>query len=295
MSRQGVDSALIRSAYLDACELELIAPKPGNVSVYSEGHGMTVEDFRSSARVSAGPLADPECRLGEKVFRAVDATWDSVGCNTNLGIVLLCAPLAQAAGIDSEYDLRGRLRQVLNSTTVEDAVGVYRAIRRAQPAGIGASDEQDVAAEPSVTLVEAMRIAAGRDRIAHQYISTFSDVFEFAKNRYHTAAGQWGDRKWAAVSVFTGLLRQFPDSHIERKHGNRFTRMVNSRIALLDEELSDSSHPELLLARLQEVDAEFKNAGINPGTTADLTVATVFAVNLETLLNGIPTTGGFSG
>ena len=35
--------------YQQACEVELQAFKPGNVSVYADGHDMTVADFRISA------------------------------------------------------------------------------------------------------------------------------------------------------------------------------------------------------------------------------------------------------
>lgn len=54
--------------YKNACEVELQAFKPGNVSIYSEGHDMTVADFRLSADVSALPLCEPNYSLGEKIF-----------------------------------------------------------------------------------------------------------------------------------------------------------------------------------------------------------------------------------
>ena len=81
----------LQRAYLEACEAELQAFKPGNVSVHAEGHGMTVNDFRLSARASAPHLSDPTLGLGEKIYHAVAATKAAVGCNTNLGIVLLAA------------------------------------------------------------------------------------------------------------------------------------------------------------------------------------------------------------
>jgi len=279
------DQNSLISAYIDACECELKAFKPGNVSDYSEGHGMTCEDFRISASISAAPLVDTSLTLGEKIYRAIEATWSAVGCNTNLGIVLLCAPLIQAMQIENNAGLRSRLSQVLSTTTIQDADWVYKSIRLAKPAGIGESSAEDISKPPKVSLLEAMRIAADRDRVAYQYISDYTDVFEFAKNRYHVAVGQWDDRIWAAVSVYIGLLRRFPDSHIERKYGSQFTRMVTTRMAFLEKELSKTSNPELIIDCLHEVDSEFKNAGINPGTTADLTVATVLAVNLETLLS----------
>jgi triphosphoribosyl-dephospho-CoA synthase len=150
---------------------------------------------------------------------------------------------------------------------------------------MGASDDEDVNSRPTVTLIDTMRIAAGRDRIAYQYISVYRDVFETAKNRYYTALRQWGDETWATLATFVGLLREFPDSHIERKYGKRFTGMVTQRMAFLDERLSVSDNPKLLMDHLREIDEEFKSVGVNPGTTADLTAATLLAVRLEELLD----------
>ncbi len=276
----------LEKAYICACECELTAFKPGNVSIYSEGHGMTVDDFRRSARVSAPFLVDFNLSLGEKIFYAIQATQAEVGCNTNLGIVLLCAPLLQSSqGLVGNGTLQNRLQQVLNTTTQDDAAWVYRAIRLAKPAGLGESTDQDVTQTPQVNLTEAMRIAGDRDRIAYQYVSNYEDIFDFALTKYHNALDKWGDENWSAVAVFFGLLLKYPDSHVERKYGNQFTGMVTTRIALLDEELSKTDRPERLIRHLKDVDDEFKSAGINPGTTADLTVACLLAVRLELLLD----------
>ena len=52
-------------------------------------------------------------------------------------------------------------RAVLAATTIDDAREVYHAIRQASPAAWGRLPEQDVAGEPTVTLRQAMRLAAG--------------------------------------------------------------------------------------------------------------------------------------
>jgi triphosphoribosyl-dephospho-CoA synthase len=274
----------VRAAYLKACEVELRAFKPGNVSIHSEGHDMTVEDFRRSAEVSAPFLCDETLSLGEKIFYAVEATRKAVGCNTNLGIVLLAAPLIRAFETRSgNSPLREALRKVLDSTTLADADWVYRAIRLAQPGGLGDAPEQDVREAPNVTLQEAMGLARDRDRIARQYTDYFADIFDLAIPGYHNALSHWGNEEWAAVAVFAGLLKSFPDSHIERKFGTRYSRMVADRMAEIEGALSGSNAPQKVLRLLEEVDAEFKSCGINPGTTADLTVACLLAAELEAL------------
>jgi hypothetical protein len=86
----------IAAAFLEACLEELAAPKPGNVHVHAPGHRMTVEDFVRSAEVSAPLLCRAGAPLGRRILDAATATREAVGQNTNLGMLLLCAPLAMA-------------------------------------------------------------------------------------------------------------------------------------------------------------------------------------------------------
>ncbi len=269
-------------AYRFACDVDVQAFKPGNVSVYSEGHGMTVADFRLSAHVSSKPLTSSQYSLGEKIYYAVKETRNAVGCNTNLGIILLCAPILHAVIKNTaRKPLRQALAEVLMTTTVTDAEWVFKAIALASPGGLGVVDDQDVHAPPRVTLSQAMAMAADRDRIALQYENNYKDIFNFSIIRYNRNIVQWRDHNWAAVAVYAAFLCQFPDSHIERKYGTRYTRMVSARMAVLDRELSKTKRPEQLEDMLYEIDSEFKSLGVNPGTTADLTVATVLVAYLE--------------
>jgi triphosphoribosyl-dephospho-CoA synthase len=57
----------LSAAYQYACEVELQAFKPGNVSVYADGHDMTVEDFRVSAEQSATSISNIDYSLGERI------------------------------------------------------------------------------------------------------------------------------------------------------------------------------------------------------------------------------------
>ncbi|MDD2768142.1 MAG: triphosphoribosyl-dephospho-CoA synthase [Methylococcus sp.] len=282
-----IPPAELEAAYLWACETELQAYKPGNVSVHSEGHGMTVEHFRSSAIASAAELCRPEPGLGERIYRAINATWNAVECNTNLGIVLLAAPLIAAAQSKRTGEtLRNTLKRILRDSSIEDADWVYRAICRAQPGGLGTAEKHDVRTPPRITLRAAMRTAADRDRVAYQYSCDYTDVFDFIIPRYHTALSQWDNEGWAAVAAFSGMLARIPDSHIERKFGPRYSPWVSEKMALIEKTLSYTARPESVLGLLRDVDVDFKTRGINPGTTADLTVASLLAVRLEAILPG---------
>ncbi|NOT10232.1 MAG: triphosphoribosyl-dephospho-CoA synthase [Methylococcaceae bacterium] len=283
-------SADLENLYQQACEVELQAFKPGNVSVYSDGHDMTVADFRISAKVSAAPICNPDYCLGEKIFYAVQATRQAVSCNTNLGIILLCAPLIQAASSKAiGMSLKCALAEVLANTTVDDANWVFKAILLASPGGLGSSDQEDVKNIASVTLRESMRIASLRDRIALQYVSNYQDIFDFSVNVYYNCASRWGDRNWAAVAVYVKLLCQFPDSHIERKYGNQYSELVVDRMTMLNEELSKTDSPERIKPMLYSIDQELKSKGVNPGTTADMTVVTVLTALLEEQLGKLKT------
>ena len=268
--------------YKEACICDVQAFKPGNVSVYNEGHDMTVDDFILSAEVSAAAIANTAYSLGEKIYYAVKATREAVGCNTNLGIILLCAPLCQAAYQQKDdQSLRESLAVVLKNTTIADADWAFKAITLAAPGGLGESSEQDVSEHAVVTLVQAMEIASEKDRIAKQYTTIYKDIFEFSVLRYNDAFVKFDDQAWAASAVFTGLLSKFPDSHIERKYGDKYSGWVRKQIFTVDDALLNTNTPEQLVPMLHEVDRLFKEKGINPGTTADLTVATVLVILME--------------
>ncbi len=270
------------NAYKQACMCDVQAFKPGNVSVFNEGHEMTVDDFILSAEVSAVAITNKRFSLGEKIYYAVKATREAVGCNTNLGIILLCAPLVQAAYQQQKgLALRNVLQQVLENTSIKDAEWVFKAISLAAPGGLGSSKKQDVSDAPFVSLTEAMEIASDRDRIAMQYTTNYKDIFDFAILRYNTAFVKFENQAWAAVSVFTGLLSKYPDSHIERKYGDKYSGWVLKQIITVDDALLNTQDPEQLVPMLHEVDRMFKAKSINPGTTADLTVATVFIILME--------------
>ena len=157
-----------------ACVLEAAARKPGNVHPGAAFADVCHADFVRSAEAAAPILAEAgRLGVGRAVLQSVEATIAAVGCNTNLGIILLIAPLA---AVPREKPLTEGIGPVLAGTTVEDSRQVYRAIRLARPGGLGRAEREDVAEEPTLPLVEVMRLAAGRDRIAAQYANDFADV-----------------------------------------------------------------------------------------------------------------------
>ncbi len=142
-----IAAAEIAAAFRAACREEIEAPKPGNVHIFAGGHNMEAAHFLMSADVSAGPIA-AGASVGARILAAVEASFAAVGMNTNLGIILLCAPLAAAA--ERRGDLRRALADVLVGLDREDAAHVFRAIALASPGGL---------AMPRVTTCENRRMS----------------------------------------------------------------------------------------------------------------------------------------
>jgi triphosphoribosyl-dephospho-CoA synthase len=273
----------VAAAFTASCRDELEAPKPGNVHLFSPAGRKTPQDFLRSAEAAAAPLAAPGARVGRRIFAAIEATRAAVGRNTNLGIILLCAPLAAAAE-QKPPELRDAVARVLRGLDVCDAELAFRAIVAAAPGGLGRAERHDVFEPAGVTLRQAMAEAADRDRIARQYVSDFDDVFTFGARVLEAGLARGSERKWATLAVFLGYLSAFCDSHIVREHGAQTAEEVRRAAAQLQQRLDSARDPAEILPELLAYDRSLKDRAINPGTSADLTVATLFANRLQNIL-----------
>jgi triphosphoribosyl-dephospho-CoA synthase len=271
----------VAGAFRDACLAEIEALKPGNVHRFGDGHDMTVADFVASADAAAPLIARKGIGVGERIRLAAAASRLAAGQNTNLGIILLAAPLAAAALERGQASLADKLRRILDGLDVEDAREAYSAIRETKPGGLGNAPEHDVAGEPRVTLLEAMRAAEGRDRIAWNYAHGFADIFELGRKWLIQGNERWGDGTWAVTRVYLGFLTHLPDTLIERKFGPASAALVREEAAPIEASFTASQAPDTMMAPLMAFDRALKERGLNPGTSADLTVATLFAWGLE--------------
>jgi triphosphoribosyl-dephospho-CoA synthase len=264
-----------------ACLLEVSAPKPGNVSPGRHFHDTRYEDFLASA-VAIGPAlaAAGDRPLGATILEAVDATAHWTRSNTNLGIILLLAPLARAA-LRAGGSLRDGVREVLSATTVADAAEVYAAIRRARPGGLGAAAAEDVAAAPSVALRDAMALAAERDSVAREYATGFDITFGIGAPALRAARSSGLDWSDTVVETYLRLLATVPDTHIARKLGPAVAKAVSLRAREVEQ--AGGVRTEDGRRALAAFDAELRGPtnSHNPGTTADLTCAALFVVILE--------------
>jgi len=258
---------------------EVSAFKPGNVSLYSGGHGMHARDFLRSAEVATPALCRLDLGLGERVYHAVDATMDAVGCNTNLGMVLLFAPLvaAAAAPVRGLRGLRVALAGVLAGFTAADARAVFAAIVRANPGGLGGSDRYDLRRAPGQSLAAAMHHARHRDLVALQYASVYADVFSLGIPCLCRYRRRWGSLPWAVVACYSAHLAAKADSHVARKHGETTAQKLRAKATAVWQELNGCESPLEGLFLLSRLDRELKKEGINPGSCADLAAADLLA------------------
>jgi triphosphoribosyl-dephospho-CoA synthase len=209
-----------------------------------------------------------------------------VGHNTNLGIILLCAPLAAASLAPTSGDLRERLAKVLARLSVADARETYAAIRRAKPGGLGQAPEHDVGGDPEITLLEAMQAAEGRDRIAWNYTHDFADIFDLGLPRLKHAMAESNSRPVATTSVYLGFLASIPDTLIARKFGMAQAIEVQQEAKAVVARFDNRAEDDVRNRDLMAFDRSLKARGLNPGTSADLTVATLFAASLQALEMG---------
>jgi triphosphoribosyl-dephospho-CoA synthase len=276
-----LNSAQLADAFHWACMAELQALKPGNVHVFADGHGMSIDDFIKSADASAAVIAEAGVSVGERIFNAVQATQAAVGLNTNLGLILLCAPLIHAAlHTDAALTLQQRLDITLAQLSIDDAQLAAAAIVLAKPAGLGAAEAHDVNHLADVSLLEMMAAAQSRDRIAWQYANAYQDILQMGVERYNAALAKWQNVAWATTALHLAFLTHQPDSHIVRKYGeSRATEIMHEAIAV-EVEYWATDNPKLMQKQLLAWDTSLKIRNINPGTSADLTVACLLATRL---------------
>ncbi len=258
-----------------ACGMEVLSPKPGNVSPDFEFSNAFVSDFLKSADAIAPEMALAQTRaLGDTILRSVEATRTVVNHNTNLGIILLIAPLA---AVPPELSLFEGIGRVLRSTTIDDSRRTYQAIRLAQPAGLGEVDDQDLQNEPTQNLLDCMRLAAGHDMIAAQYANDFHQVLNdglcWLREAGSVSESQRIQIAWLAIRI----LAEYGDSLIARKCGQEMSQCVREKArGVLHSGWPGQVGSDILYA---EFDAYLREDGNqrNPGTTADLIAAILFA------------------
>lgn len=265
-----------------ACTWEARARKAGNVNPVHSFRDLTVDEFYRSA-VAIAPVIDaaPQRSVGATVLLAIQATREVVASNTNLGIVLLLAPLAV---VPRRFPLRAGINAVLDALTIDDAKQVFAAIRLANPGGMGVRSEHDIRSEPTLPLREVMGLAHDHDLIARQYVNGFCEVLEEGVPALQIGMERVRYLEDAIIFCQLTLLGRHPDSLIERKRGYHEAKEASRRAqAVLDAGWPQSPLGRRAFAELDAWMRAIRNTR-NPGTTADLVTASLFAALREGII-----------
>ena len=279
-------------------------PKPGNVHRLRDSIETRYEHFLAGSVATTPALRDLASRahyasdggdwsslgLGEAILQAVKEmlTWQRGG-NVHLGIVLLHAPLAAAAGASYHEDgvsstmMRESLNEVIAAATPRDTVDIYRAIDLAMTRRtLGEVGDLDVSDESSLEIIEedgltptqVFELCEDRDTICSEWVHGFTVTFEEGHRYLSHRLGEGEPVNSAIVETFLYLLSRHPDSLITRKSGVEKAKEVSGMAAQV---LRRRGEPGFM-DEVRRMDEELwsGDGNLNPGTTADLTAASIF-------------------
>lgn len=261
---------------------------------------------RRGLAASKGRVPLSRIRIGEAIKDAVDETtrWQKGG-NTHLGTILLFVPLAAAAGLCgsigaiSPLSLRHNVGKVVGATTNEDAANTFETIAKTTPQTLGRLSDNtapDLKARrrsvQRITLLDAMRHSSRWDGVASEWATSFEKVFAVGYPELLEVFGETRDVNVATVHTFLFLLSRFSDTFMARKIGLRRTPYIEEAVKIGVEETSwvaESAKEALRLGGLTTreggalilgLDGRLRGSGLNPGTTADLTGASLMVALL---------------
>jgi triphosphoribosyl-dephospho-CoA synthase len=264
-----------------ACLYEATAPKAGNVHPAASFDDAKYSDFVASA-VLIGPILDRTSAIGvgATVLESVRATHAAVGTNTNLGTLLLLAPMA---AVPRQQSIAEGIQQVLDGLDAQDTRFVYESIRVSRAGGLGQVENADVFVDSpaELKLVDAMGMAEDRDRVARQYTHGFADVTDgTAKSIADGLVAGWRLSQ-AIVFAHVRQIAQHGDSLIGRKCGPDVSAEARQRAHQVCQ--AGSPGDVAYEAALTELDAWLRSDRNrrNPGTTADLIAAGLFVLLRE--------------
>ena len=268
-------------------------PKPGNVHRTRDYDDMVFEDFIISGIVIGDTIREATSdvdvenpQLGRYILEAVKETDKWIKNNTNLGIVMMLTPIAVAAAISDDFDeIRSNVVKVMANTSVDDACDLYDAINIADAGGMGDQDEYDVASDSAKeelrannqTMYDVLKISAPWDMLAREMTSDMPAVFEIGFPTYHKLKEEKSLND-ACVLTFLKILSEVPDTLISRKYGSDEAL----KISMMTRDLLKMKDSGDFKVKLQEFDDYLFENSYNPGTTADLTAASIFLSNLKT-------------
>ena len=173
------DVDTLKDIYLYACSKDVEVIKPGNVNIDYPHSDTTAYNFLRSAHDSCRSLFTQDLSLGERIYYSVIDSRKNTKVNTNLGIVILTAPIIQSLLKSTKTSFHSALKDVIKTSQISDTNLLCRAINSVNPGGLGEREEMDTNSLPNVTLKTIMDKSAKYDRLSYQYSTGYSDIFDF--------------------------------------------------------------------------------------------------------------------
>ncbi|MFH1328025.1 MAG: triphosphoribosyl-dephospho-CoA synthase [Candidatus Bathyarchaeota archaeon] len=289
-------------------------PKPGNIHRLHDFEDTKYEHFVASG-IAIGPLLKKIATQGAKVgLNLINPRQIGIGklikdCiknanewhhgrNTILGLAALIAPLTAGAGITlakcgrmSLNQIRRNTAIVMRSSTVQDAIDFYDAVKNAGPGGLKRSHAKDAPnvhnvhakkelKKKNLTLYDIMNDCASYDDICKEWTSNMNTTFKLGYPTLTRTFRKFRDINIATVHTFLTILSSRPDTLITRKTN------LNTSLAICKEARNVLEKGGLTTVSgeksLKKLDRNLRKRGnaLNPGTTADLTAASLMVAIL---------------
>lgn len=277
-------------------------PKPGNVHRTQDFDDMIFEDFLISGVVIGDLMKTAaergnrcreddslhKIRLGEIIKEAVLETDKWIGNNTNLGIVLMLTPLSASAAMSHNLnELRNNVGRIMEATTSEDALNFYDAINIADAGGMGEQEELDVAdaeakekiIEENINMYKVLQMSSKWDSLSYELTNRMPITFGIGFPTFRATKMEYGVINKATVQTFLTILSKKPDTLISRKYGDDMAKLVSADAdSILQSGGILNPQGELLL---REFDKQLLRNKLNPGTTADITAASIMVAYID--------------
>jgi triphosphoribosyl-dephospho-CoA synthase len=265
----------LEKSYINACRLDIECIKPGNVNLLLGHHDTLSDDFITSYNVTSKIITSSRLSLGEIIFNCIKLTKEKVNKNTNLGIILLCSLFSKSLTLKKNISIKDAIKESVLTSSHDDVLKICDAISLAQPGGLNQHSKYDVDSRPNISLYNIMKMSDSYDMISKQYSCFFENIFEFVLPTFMTSIERIKNIKLAISYTFLKILEKYPDSHICRKYDDKFAKKTSNEASDLIKILDGDARLESWGKKLMSLDNHFKMARVNPGTTADLLVASM--------------------
>ncbi len=296
-------------------------PKPGNVHRLRDRWGKRFEHFAAGSIAIGPAIREAfirgykawihgdlsSIRVGRLIEKAIKLQLQAHSAgNTHLGVIMLFIPIATSTPIwiaESKeiFDLGSIVLKVVKASTSDDANALIKGIKLMKPSGLGRPPkglpDASKGQKTSLSLYEVLEASSKWDGVAEELITGLKMSLSVGLPTLIETYEKTRDVNIAIVHCFFKLLSEKPDTFIARSVGLTISPYAPIdkavRLGLAEAKRISGRAREALEAGgltttigrklVEELDKEleYKGPTHNPGTTADLTAASIFLALLS--------------